>query len=312
MGCFNGTCGVSNLPIFAGDDIVLIPLIKTTDRHEYNTCYPCDNFSPLGFVIFGQYDDYGGIENAKTTNINVKFLRSLQFATKNKDGDYKVIDTSDNVSFDDFLSNIICTSDSIFVKTPMGKDGKYYAVDFMMVHKELYHLMIENIGKRIPYGHTNSYRDLLFDNLQKTAYKEIDNLQQYYKIATETNNSKSDQMISLSRELAVRTISKDVLQYGNLVTNNIWDFFANSLLYSHSIDAILANSTDKLLFQVALSAARKGYLCTSGCGSQSEETKMHYIIAEFTINFIRKTAKHRYDQNRQGVSSFGHEETIFF
>lgn len=81
MGCWNATCNISNLPIYAGDDIVLILLMQTTQNVEFNVCYPTDNFVPYAFPIFGKYDDYGGIEEIEVFPENEKLIRSYQFFT---------------------------------------------------------------------------------------------------------------------------------------------------------------------------------------------------------------------------------------
>lgn len=45
MGCWNATCNVSRLPIFCGDEIVVIPLIAVSATVTANTSYATDNFS---------------------------------------------------------------------------------------------------------------------------------------------------------------------------------------------------------------------------------------------------------------------------
>ncbi len=68
MGCWNGTCGVSRLPIQAGDPIVLFPLLlelPNLERFEMGGgfCYAHDLAQPLTPGIRGVYNDYGGIED---------------------------------------------------------------------------------------------------------------------------------------------------------------------------------------------------------------------------------------------------------
>lgn len=65
MGCWNGTCGLSNLPILYGDKVVCF-IVKRDEYGEKegikHECYPWDRSSPLTFPLVGYYDDYGGIE----------------------------------------------------------------------------------------------------------------------------------------------------------------------------------------------------------------------------------------------------------
>ena len=66
MGCWNGTDLITQLPIMYGEEIVLIP-IKIRSYIEKLTgespCYSNAYFKPLAVVLYGEYDDYGCIDN---------------------------------------------------------------------------------------------------------------------------------------------------------------------------------------------------------------------------------------------------------
>lgn len=57
MGSWSVYCSISRITITAGDDVVLIPLRNNTSHIGY------DEYIPATLPIFGEYDDYGGIEN---------------------------------------------------------------------------------------------------------------------------------------------------------------------------------------------------------------------------------------------------------
>ena len=67
MGCWNGTCMISNLPIIYGDEIKLVLIRKSYsfDRLKVSGgyVYPSDAFTPSFLPINGKYNDYGMIEN---------------------------------------------------------------------------------------------------------------------------------------------------------------------------------------------------------------------------------------------------------
>lgn len=67
MGCWNATCGLSNLPIQAGDDVLLFVLahskLSSRDLFGGGFSYPNGRYRPIGLPVHGQYNDYGGIEN---------------------------------------------------------------------------------------------------------------------------------------------------------------------------------------------------------------------------------------------------------
>jgi hypothetical protein len=77
MGCWNGTCFLSHLPIHAGEEIKIIFLEKTDEEAFTNNtgvCYSNTFFRPIYFPISGKYDDYGGIEDVKMDFITTQGL----------------------------------------------------------------------------------------------------------------------------------------------------------------------------------------------------------------------------------------------
>jgi hypothetical protein len=71
MGCFNVACGVSRISMGGGEPVVLIPLVDADDKitEKYEGAFivtnegPKGTFVPFTLPIFGDYDDYGSIEN---------------------------------------------------------------------------------------------------------------------------------------------------------------------------------------------------------------------------------------------------------
>ena len=61
MGCWNKTCGLSNLHITAGTPVYVFVLEKNKD---YDPCYSTGLFSPLLLPFESVYDDYGGGEDS--------------------------------------------------------------------------------------------------------------------------------------------------------------------------------------------------------------------------------------------------------
>lgn len=76
MGSWNGTCGISNLPIEASDDILLFVLAESRERARNKSgggfSYPTGLYTPVGLPIHGKYDDYGGIQDV-TANGDIMF-----------------------------------------------------------------------------------------------------------------------------------------------------------------------------------------------------------------------------------------------
>jgi len=105
MGCWNGTCGITNLPIHHGEDIVFYILQENSFRESpgFGTgiCYSDELFSPLGLPIYGKYDDYGGIEKIQNPRIAETIVRAARFTGSFED---MVSSIGDNHRSDDNLA----------------------------------------------------------------------------------------------------------------------------------------------------------------------------------------------------------------
>lgn len=62
MGCWNNTCGLTNLPINAGDEVYVFP-IQERDLSGYRShCYSTALYRPSIIPFVAEYNDYGGGE----------------------------------------------------------------------------------------------------------------------------------------------------------------------------------------------------------------------------------------------------------
>lgn len=61
MGCWNKTCGVTNLPIFWNQEVVWFLLVQNP-RGDVRSCYSNGHWEMIPLPIYGKYDDSGWIE----------------------------------------------------------------------------------------------------------------------------------------------------------------------------------------------------------------------------------------------------------
>jgi hypothetical protein len=69
MGHWSVSCGISNIAITSGQPVVLLPLKKSSGGDSYTSHLPAT------LPIFGNYDDYGGIEEI-VEDVNTKLIES--------------------------------------------------------------------------------------------------------------------------------------------------------------------------------------------------------------------------------------------
>ncbi len=63
MGCWNHTCMLSQMHVNAGEDVVSFWVHSAGDLANQSFCYSSAQWVPLPFPVYGQYDDYGSVEN---------------------------------------------------------------------------------------------------------------------------------------------------------------------------------------------------------------------------------------------------------
>jgi hypothetical protein len=153
MGSYNVSCSISRISINAGTKIAYIPLERNKYPYEIgdgndNLIYKHCFYNPATLPIFGQYDDYGGVENIQRDQ-NVSAIENY---------------------FDKKIEDII------------GIDGKEKSISSgMFIHYEIYKHLITSIinddGKRKGFGvvdrkelsqELKNYRSSLGKNIVKS------------------------------------------------------------------------------------------------------------------------------------------------
>ena len=76
MGCFNTTGFLSRLSIKYGDRVVAFICQTTDNTFVISRYYQDSNISPIFLPVFGEYDDYGSIENIDDT-YSSRLLRQI-------------------------------------------------------------------------------------------------------------------------------------------------------------------------------------------------------------------------------------------
>jgi hypothetical protein len=62
MGCWNKTCGLSNLPIHDGELVMVFTLVQRNKISDF--CYSTALYSPVLLPFYSHYNDYGAGENS--------------------------------------------------------------------------------------------------------------------------------------------------------------------------------------------------------------------------------------------------------
>jgi hypothetical protein len=142
MGSWYGTCLISNLPIYMGDEVVFFTLKRKFDVNVRH-CNADDLYEPLLYPVVGEYDDYGSIENVKENfSMLEEYFKDVELTQNHWDKD------------NDVFQNI--------------ERGNYNRHSFALIHKDIYDALLEKTKDRGEWWTKGkSLRDHVVENLDK-------------------------------------------------------------------------------------------------------------------------------------------------
>jgi hypothetical protein len=160
MGHWNGTCGITNLPIRSGDPVaaflIAVPISNLFADKESAPAGDYSGFSYIGEVMtlpfFGKYNDYGGIEDVEES-----------FATKDV---MRHFNRPENESFEDFVNDRV-ERDELVLDQGWRKVG----VGLWMVHKRVFD-DLSKIDMKTWNGKTSS--EFFYEDMKKVRDGEYD------------------------------------------------------------------------------------------------------------------------------------------
>jgi len=142
MGSWNGTCGLTQMAIQRGEEVVCYIIAENAfyyrkDCYGGGFSYSKDLFKPVAIPIVGQYDEYGGLMNvdSKYDVVLEAFIDAIQ---------------SENVKIEegkepDSIEKLIRYIQEGKVYLSVG--DKKFMLGLMMFHKEIHDKLVKHQGK---------------------------------------------------------------------------------------------------------------------------------------------------------------------
>lgn len=142
MGCWNQTCGLTQLHIRAGQKVMVVPLTKA---HRDSLCYTTPFYSPFPVPFYAEYDDYGAGENE--SGIGLRFamdhIRDQLEEMELGENQYHDIAVKKD-EFDKELFWQACHENRLRVKSAFMRDKTPQEVGFTMIHMGVFDYLAEN------------------------------------------------------------------------------------------------------------------------------------------------------------------------
>jgi len=183
MGCWNATCGISNLHIKENDEVYVFVLEKV--KNPDSLCYSTAFYKPLMLPFYAKYNDYGagydctGVALPLIMDIIKKSLVELEV------GDNQYHDIA--VTREDFNEELFFESiheNRLFVKGYYGNTN----INMVMMRKDIIDHIIENwvqsdyVGsEKGTSGYDNSYIKYKFSDILGDIPTFISRIQAYHK-----------------------------------------------------------------------------------------------------------------------------------
>jgi hypothetical protein len=256
MGCWNGTCLVSNLPIYSGDEVVFFVLKQKRpgvklDGLEGGHFYSDDLYEPLLYPIVGEYDDYGCIENVKEDfSLIEKYFEKVELTKDRWDGG------------NDIFRNI-------------GR-GNYKGYTFALIHKDIYDSLIAHLYDRKEWwSKGKGIKDFVVEETKEKAQKYYHDKARWEKV------DGGDALMSL--------FSVEHFVCGR--DSN--DFFIAKYLETQD-EVLFSKLIETHLIHHVLTLCRKFWFPQVGAGSQSSEVDLYETLATKMLEKCKQT-RERWD-----------------
>ena len=170
MGSWNGTCGITRLPILSGEPIIALLIAEAgygNKREAGYHCYVNDLFCPIVLPFKGTYNDYGSITDISETPLIEISLRSFGPAKE---------------SFEEWIYNHV-TEGTVFIKED-DKDKKR-AVGLWMCRQDILDIVYKNGGVYKNYEKVDGTYKHVKENMIERVKRDFNDL--YNKILENKN-----------------------------------------------------------------------------------------------------------------------------
>lgn len=276
MGCWYSTCFMSHLPLMPGDDIRIIVLAPTYPK-EFDglTCHSDERYTPIGFPICAEYDDDGRFRNIREINdYTERYLREFTTVyTKVCDDAYAEYEWN---SLEDFLRDVI--DGYIYV----DNRGEKMPLKHVMIHGKLYHMLIEDMRRRVPSNQEQTFGDSLDQKIRNTMHWLTEGKTLGARLIESMRNAEHLEDLDESDfDMFGRSFS-DKVKVNLTAKWKTLDIMAKFFVETNDY-RILDDILEYILWCSVMNFSRHGYFCLPGAGSQSQEMKLQKIIAEFIL-----------------------------
>ena len=251
MGCWNATCGLSQMPIKYNDEVKMVLLISGHYHKDISTgsgfCHPDNMFKPLFFPVNGTYNDYGGIDTTENKQEVIDVI-------------CKYLSPNEVLDFDKLLEQV--------------SNDKFPEVSFTLIHKEVYDKFIKLTE--------NEKRFSVKNNLRKHSEEAVDASIEYIEYF---ENYLRQLGIEPAERMDTTFLHK---KSNNEHYTRCLPMLYNSSADLKLLKALKDEAVDFIIMNRALDNARKFWSPQSSAGGQDVDYRYAMAIGSISRKFAKQ------------------------
>lgn len=279
MGCWNGTCGISNLPIRNGQRVAVVLLVKQNRFDSW--CYPSAVYDVAPLLFWGTYNDYGAAED--NTGYGLPLL--LEGLCKNLieipqgENPYHDIPVL-REKFDVELLWEAVHEGRLFIEGY----GNKYQVEAVMIHGDIYDALMRDFRISSYNSEIGSF-DISIDDIRATILQYIELLREsakspIFQYTTELVDWANQKKCLAASFLSFRRnegshfrIIDPVDAIHGLIEKDDWK----------GLEEFLNEALNVVWLNAVMSYARKIWSPQSGAGSQNSSSRVYRVLSQATL-----------------------------
>jgi len=303
MGCWNHTCAITNLPIYAGEKVEVILLKSRIGQDRSSFCHPDAYHLPIPFTFSGKYDDYGSVEMCEGVALEpiIESLQKHLLEMEVGENEYHDIAAIKDEFDIDKLFELDHEGRLFIINQKMMHDMRDgIRVKHIVVRKEVYDGIIADMtfdrwDREKSEIYYIGYDDLVKEYEQFT--KDIDDIlaldfddfkRRYWRMDGKIGET------FIGGLIAYRGQGSLGMDYPINVVETLFDMRDNG---NEDYDAMLDNAVRLSMLSCFMNGARKSWVVPSGVGSQDDNTSYQELCANLTLSSAKIIGNYYDEEN---------------
>jgi len=278
MGCWNETCGLTSLPIHAGEEIIVFILRRMESASGGKSYAYNDDYAPVCLPFAAKYNECGAFEDVENEKFLLNELHRFDFYYREDidEEQYKKVEL-DNIEI--FINE--------YMYLYVNFNNKKHSVSIWMCHKGIYEALLNSISNRKVYNATYN----LYERNRRIIEQYLQEARGYVNYGIKYDD---EDYARRSIQFYVRNVDVTAQYFYEMAVEDHTDY--------------VAQLTEYLCFCWVLNLLRKGFYVQTGTGSQSDELYLHKIMSEWVMKYIETKKQSAFlDSEKEQRSDFGSE-----